>query len=84
MLDSSASCNFMKLDLWRQLGLNLKTKVKYNVRLVDGGMLKTCGQVVLHVNFGAVKYHGVLHVLPGALPLILDMSFLGEVSPQVN
>ncbi len=84
MLDSGASCNFMSLDLCRQLGLNLKTKVEYNVRLADGGVLKTCGQVVLHVDFGAVKYHGVFHVLPGAIPLILGMSFLGEVSPQVN
>ncbi len=36
------------------------------------------------MNFGAVIYHGTFHVLPGSIPLILGMSFLGEVSPQVN
>ncbi len=47
-------------------------------------MLKTCGQAVLHVNFDAVKYRGIFHVLPGSVPLILGMSFLGEVSPSVD
>ncbi len=47
-------------------------------------MLKTCGQAVLHVNFNAVKYRGIFHVLPCSVPLILGMSFLGEVSPTVD
>ena len=36
------------------------------------------------MNFDAVKYRGIFHVLPGSVPLILGMSFLGEISPTVD
>ncbi len=38
----------------------------------------------INVNLGAVVYHGTFHVLPGTIPLIFGMSFLGEVSPKID
>jgi hypothetical protein len=47
-------------------------------------MLKTCGQTTLHVDLRVVDYIGTFHVLPGNVPLIFGMSFLGEQRPVVD
>jgi hypothetical protein len=47
-------------------------------------MLKSCGLTIVTVNLGPVNYTGAFHVLPGSIPLILGMSFLGEMAPNVD
>ncbi len=36
------------------------------------------------MDFGGIKYSGTFHVVPGSIPLILGMQFLGEMSPVVD
>ena len=38
----------------------------------------------MSVDFGGVHYVGTFHVVPGHIPLILGMSFLGEMSPTID
>ena len=51
------------------------------MRLADGKLLDTVGEVVLRVDFGNCEYNGVFRVLPHDIPLILGMKFLSEFNP---
>jgi hypothetical protein len=59
MIDSGASSNFLGVELLEKLGVTYTSYNKYSVRLADGSVLSTRGQVVLHVDFGACKYSGI-------------------------
>jgi hypothetical protein len=76
MLDSGATCNFMSATLFRTLKLQFSNELSHQVKLADGAMLKTCGQVACDVRFGTVRYSGVFFVLQSSVPLILGMPFL--------
>lgn len=84
MIDSGASCNFMSFALFRTLGLSFDNNSKYTVKLADGATLETCGVVAVEIDFDSCKYIGQFHVLPGSVPLILGMSFLGEMRPSID
>ena len=84
MIDSGASCNFMSADLVKQLGLSFCNDEVFSVRLASGDSLDTHGQVLVDIKFGTLKYSGMFHVLPGSVPLILGMSFLGELRPKID
>ncbi len=45
MLDSGASSNFIAESLVQELGLKLQSSLPYRVRLADGKLLETIGQV---------------------------------------
>ena len=84
MLDSGASSNFVSESIARDLGLRYKTLTSRTVRLADGKLIQTVGQVQIPVMFGGYKYHGKFFVLQGEVLLILGMDFLVSVQPQVD
>ncbi len=45
------------------------------MKLADGSVLKTCGEVVLRVQFGSFTYTGKFFVLRADVPFILGMQF---------
>ena len=84
MLDSGASSNFISESIARDLGLRFKTLTSRTVRLADGKLISTVGQVQIPIMFGGFKYHGKFYVLSGDVPLILGMDFLTYVQPQID
>ena len=84
MVDSGASCNFMSFILMKNLGLKFNNNSIFQVRLADGQVLKTLGTCEMNVCFGKLRYVGTFHVLPGAIPLILGMQWLGEMRPNID
>lgn len=79
MLDSGASSNFISESIAAELGLQFKSLASRTVRLADGKLISTVGQVQIPIMFGGYKYHGKFFVLKGDVPLILGMDFLVSV-----
>lgn len=84
MIDSGASCNFISRSEFMTLGFAGMTNRKYSVKLANGKLLQTCGQVKLNIRFGSYYYLDWFHVLDCEVPLILGMTFLAKVRPQLD
>ena len=84
MLDSGTSSNFMSASLVEALQLKMHKSLSHKVRLADGKILQTLGQVKCKVDFGGYTYLGSFHVLSGQVPLILGMDFLTSAQPHIN
>ena len=84
MLDSGASSNFMSVSLVEALQLKMHKSLSHKVRLADGKILQTLGQVKCKVDFGGYTYLGSFHVLNGEVPLILGMDFLTSAHPHID
>lgn len=84
LLDSGASSNFMSLQFAEQFGLSRVGMQPYSVRLANGKVVQTIGEVQLSVLFGSVLYLGTFHVLDCPVPLILGMAFLQKMKPIVD
>ncbi len=54
------------------------------MRLAEGKILETVGQVQCRVFFGGYSYLGRFHVLRGDVPLILGMEFLTSAHPHID